>query len=449
MGIVSGEFSATPGLDLATADEGNTLTLLENIGGGVFRQATRVGLEERYIATDIAAGDFNGDGISDLVIAADDAQSFPQFNGAVVRFSSQGPYSYVQAASTVDAFPTCVSLADIDGDQVDDLAACATIEATGGFVGVISFLRGSAGGTFAANQHIPLAEIIPSRLLVADVDDDGVADMVVADDSAVWVFFGTGTGATFAAPLMLGLVAEPHGIVAARFDDDELLDIAVTSRTAARIVSFRQTAPRTFAAGVSHQTGLFPVALATGRFDDDEIEDIVVANYGSSDVTVLLGNGDATFRTQESVPVGNGPIAIVTGDFNDDGKIDFATADQDDETFGRDIQRVTVVLNGVSPPFTPTITPTVTNTLPPTRTPTPTYTRTATSRTPSVTPTIGTPLPTPTPAGPGDVNCDGRLDEDDVITVIRRIFDGTSGCLDGTVTAADVPRVIGLVANPD
>ena len=449
MGIVTGEFSASPGLDLITADEGNTLTILENFGTGVFRKASQIGLEDRYIATAVAASDINGDGIADAAVSADDVQSHPNFDGAIVRFSSQAVYSYNQIASAVDPFPTCISLADLDGDQIEDLAACATASAGGGFDGVVSYLRGNGDGTFAENQPINLGDVIPFQLLVADVDDDTDPDIIVTDDNAVWAFFGTGPGVTFAPPMMLGMVNEPQGIVAARFDDDELLDVAVAARGAARIVVFRQDNPRDFAAGVAHQAGLFPVALASGRFDEDDNEDIAVANYGSSDVTVLLGNGDATFQTQETVAVGTGPIAITTGDFNADGKTDFATADQDDETFGRDIQRVTVVLNGVSPPFTPTITPTVTNTLPPSRTPTPTFSRTATSRTPSATPTRGTPLPTPTPAGPGDTNCDGRLNQDDVDTVIRRIFDGTSGCLTGAVTAADVTRVVGLISNPD
>lgn len=449
VGIVTGEFSATPGLDLATADEGNTLTILENFGTGVFRQAAQIGFEDRYIATAVAALDFNGDGIGDMAISADDVQSHPNFDGAIVRFPSQGVFSYGQIPSPVDPFPTCISLADLDGDSIEDLAACATTSSGGGFDGVISFLRGNGDGTFAENTPINIGDVIPVRLLVADVDDDNRPDMVVTDDNAVWAFFGTGSGASFTAPVMLGTVNEPQGIIAARLNDDELLDVAVAARGAARIVIFRQTAARSFAAGSPHQAGLFPVDLANGLFDEDEIEDIAVANYGSSDVTVLLGNGDATFRTQETVAVGIGPIAIATGDFNADGKVDFATADQDDETFGRDNQRVTVVLNGISPPFTPTITPTVTNTLPPTRTATPTYTRTATSRTPSATPTRGTPLPTPTPAGPGDTNCDGELNEEDVDTVIRRIFDGTSGCLTGAVTAADVTRILLLVVNPD
>jgi hypothetical protein len=141
------------------------------------------------------------------------------------------------------------------------------------------------------------------------------------------------------------------------------------------------------------------------------------------------------------VGVGEGPVAVVVGDFNGDGKVDFATANQDDETFGRDTQSVSVVLNGVTPPFTPTPVPTPSRT--PRRSPTATLTPTITSTpTTTRTPTRGTPVPTPTPAGPGDTNCDGRLNDADVLTVIARIFDGVSGCLDRGVSAADIPWTI-------
>jgi hypothetical protein len=49
---------------------------------------------------------------------------------------------------------------------------------------------------------------------------------------------------------------------------------------------------------------------------------------------------------------------------------------------------------------------------------------------------------TATPAGPADVNCDGKVDDGDIETIIARIFDGTSGCFDGVATAADVLFVV-------
>src|SRR6185436_9784765 len=298
VGIVSGEFNRMPGLDLATADEGNTLTILGNLGNGVFRQATQVPFEDRYIATAVAAGDFNADGVADLAISADDVQSFPGFNGAVVSFLSSSVFTYDQIPSTVGPLPTCVAYADLDGDSVSDLSACATDEDSG--EGTISFLRGNLDGTFDEAQTIPLGDIVPGHLVVADVDDDNHPDMVLTDiGNSAFVLFGSGAAA-FGTPVMLGLISEPQGLVAARFDDDFLLDIAVASRGAARVVIFRQTAPRIFSGGTSEQAGLLPVDIAAGRFDADDNEDLLVLNNGTTDVTVLLGNGDGTFDTQET-----------------------------------------------------------------------------------------------------------------------------------------------------
>jgi hypothetical protein len=438
VGIVSGEYSGTPGLDLATADEGNTLTILENLGGGVFRLGTQLRLEERYISTAVTGGDFNADGIADLAVSADDVQSFPGFEGAIVIFPSTRAYNYNQIPEPVGELPTCVIYSDLTGDQRPDLAACASRNE--GEIGVASFLRHLVNNSFESAQDISLGNVIPGHLLVANVDGDARPDIIVSEASgnAVWVAYGTGE-ATFAAPVMVGIVNGPQSAVAARFDADARLDIAVASRDGARVNVFLQTAPRVFTAAPPAPAGLFPSAVAAGRFDSGTVEDLVVANNGSSDVTVLLGNGDGTFDVQESVEVGDGPVAVVTGDFNGDGKADFATANQDDETFGRDMQSVSVVLNGVSPPFTPT--QTRTPSLTPTRTRT--FTPTQTGTRPTATPT--TPVPTPTPAGPADTNCDGSINEQDVITVVHRIFDGTSGCIGGAVTAADIPRVIQLI----
>jgi len=57
------------------------------------------------------------------------------------------------------------------------------------------------------------------------------------------------------------------------------------------------------------------------------------------------------------------------------------------------------------------------------------------------------PTPTPTAGFPGDVNCDGMVDEADLKTLIHRIFDGTSGCVSTEVHAVDVVGVIELIGN--
>ena len=448
VGIAVGEFDAVPGTDLATADEGNTLTLLVNRGDGVFRGGAQISIPDRYTPTGLVSGTVNTDSITDLAISATDTES-ADFSGAVLIYRSTGALQFGRTESTVGLFPTCIADGDLTGDSRLDFAVCdSAVDGSGH----LSLLKQAADGTFVSPPNgVALGTIIASQLAVSDVDHDGFTDLLVADPvgNAIWVLYGTAAG-MFGPAVRIGSVDAPSAAVAVPFGSDTLPDIAVSSRHDSQVLVFRQQSRRVFGSATPYTVGLFPVDLASADFNGDGFRDLLVANNGSSDVTLLLGDAAGNFQRQETVSVGAGPVALAVADFNDDGKPDFATANQDDNTFGINIQSVSVVLYGVSPPFTPTATapPTVT----PTSTRVPTVTRTPTrTRTPSHTPTPpkgSSATPTRTPAGPADVNCDGHVDEGDIETIIRRIFDGTSGCLDREASAADIPFVLDELSTP-
>jgi len=452
VGLVTGEFSGEDGLDLASGDEGGTVTILANRGDGVFELGGLVAVNtSRFSVTGIVSGQFNADNITDFALSANDSQNFPAFGGAAVIYrSTQTLYRYSPVAVAIGLFPTCITLADATGDGLPDLVTC---DAAADGSGQLSVIARNNDNTLAnTSTAIPLGNIVPTRVVGADIDHDCRPDLLVLDasGSAIWILYGRASGAMFDAPVTLSPVDAPSAAVVGQFDQHGLPGIAVASRLDGKLLFFAQTSARTFAAPVPYPVGVLPADLAAADFDGDQTLDVVTANNGSNDVTLLLGNGDGTFRTGETVRVGLGPVAIVEGDFDGNGKPDFATANQNDETFGPDSQSVSVVLNGVSPPFTPT--PTLTPSRTPRRSPTPTRTPTFNpnaSVTPVRTPTPTRP-PTPTfgpPAGPGDTNCDGKFSEADVSTVVDRIFDGTSGCISGSVSAKDITLTIEQVTS--
>jgi len=395
VGIAVGEFSGTPGLDLATVEEGNTVTILSNDGKGAFARGGQITIAARYVPTGIVSGRFNNDLIDDFALSAEDNEN-PDFNGAAVLYRSTAAFRYSATSVTVGLSPACVSVADITGDDIPDLMVCASAEDASG---VLSVIPGNADGTFGAASAISLGAVIPYRLVAADIDHDAASrpDLLVVDmvGNAVWIFYGKDPGVlpgpAFEPPVKLASVTSPTAAVVARLGQDALPDIAVTSAPSGpgQVLIFRQQTPRAFSEPVAYPVGADPVDLAAADFDNTGTVDLLSANNHSSDVTFLLGHADGTFEPSETVRVGTGPVAIAVADFNGDDRPDFATANQDDETFGLNSQSVSVVLNGLFDP-----------------------------------------------------NCDGKRDAADVATVTHRIFDRTSGCLDRPVTAADITLAI-------
>jgi hypothetical protein len=397
VGIAVGEFSGTPGIDLATVEEGNTVTILTNDGKGTFARGGQIAIAGQYVPTGIASGRFNNDLIDDFALSAEDTENL-NFNGAAVLYRSTAALHYSATGVTVGLSPSCISFADITGDDVPDLLVCASAEDASG---VLSVIPGRADGMFGAVSALSLGAVVPYRLVAVDIDHDaaGRPDLLVVDmvGNAVWIFYGKDPGGlpgpAFEPPVKLASVTSPTAAVVAAFGQDTLLDIAVTSAASGsgQVLIFRQEAPRTFAKPVAYPVGAAPVALAAADLDGTGTPDLLSVNNHSSDVTVLLGNADGSFEPAETVAVGSGPVAIAVGDFNGDARPDFATANQDDETFGLNSQSVSIVLNSLIL---------------------------------------------------FDPNCDGKRDAADVATVTHRIFDRTSGCLDRPVTAADITLAV-------
>ncbi len=58
---------------------------------------------------------------------------------------------------------------------------------------------------------------------------------------------------------------------------------------------------------MTYPAGTAPQAVVAAHFNDDVHLDLAVANVGSSSVSVLLGNGNGTFQSAETSATGTGP----------------------------------------------------------------------------------------------------------------------------------------------
>ena len=66
--------------------------------------------------------------------------------------------------------------------------------------------------------------------------------------------------------------------------------------------------------------GNSPSAIVAADFNNDGVLDLAVTNNSDNTISVLLGRPDGTFSPQVAYPTGVLPVAIVAGDFNGDLK---------------------------------------------------------------------------------------------------------------------------------
>jgi hypothetical protein len=211
-----------------------------------------------------------GDGLPRIAIA---------FPGAITIFAWDGMQFQPAVTVVAGASPSAVVNGDFNGDGVDDLLAADM--ATGA---VQLFLGDGAGGLTLVNA-LPVGAN-PVALATGDVDNDGSLDAaVITSAGLVLVLNG---GAAGLAPQPLLPATGGGDVVLADFNGDGNLDIAIANTDASSVSLYRGDGSGTFVAAGSYLTGKAPVSLAASDLDNDGTADLISGDRGSQDLGVLL-----------------------------------------------------------------------------------------------------------------------------------------------------------------
>lgn len=295
-------------------------------------------------ASQLAEGDFNGDGALDLFATHVRLKAYARdFTVTVSPGKGDGTFG----SPIVTKIPTGSSewqstvfpaAGDFNGDGRLDAAVTVTAEG-GQFNGDLRILLGKGDGSFRlGNLYKHTAGF--GAMQVADFNHDGNLDIASACGDGVCILLGKGNG-EFEAPVVYAIDQGALALVVGDFNHDGNLDIAAIascsflSNGCASVGILLGKGDGTFGSPTIYSDINGPTAIAIGDFNGDGNLDLAVVdndtnnNGGESGGHLLLGDGKGAFRKTKQFVVGIAPISLAAADFNHDGKLDLAVGNND------------------------------------------------------------------------------------------------------------------------
>jgi uncharacterized protein (TIGR03437 family) len=326
--LATGDFNGDGKIDAILNNRyGDKLYLFAGSGTGTFQAPVALPSLATEGPSGGVAGDFNGDGRTDLAVTEGSGKVAVLLNSAT-GLQLSGTFS------SGGAVPGPIVAADFNGDGKPDLAVVNAPSDDRTTPGNLTIFFGAGNGAFQL-AHTYSAGSLPSRVAVADLNGDGKPDLVVTDQSdpfvtprvngSVYVFLNDGTGG-FQTPVKLAAGVYPYSVWAGDLNGDGKPDLVVASSTASAgytLWVLLGNGDGSLQAATSVSTLYGPSGVVIRDFNGDGKADLVVSHCcGATDMTYLQGKGDGTFLTEAHFNGGANPFAVAAGDLNGDGRPD-------------------------------------------------------------------------------------------------------------------------------
>jgi hypothetical protein len=343
--VVTGDFNGDGHLDLATGNPvAGTVSVLLGDGGGGFGNAIDSSYGGSVNGISLTVADFDNDGADDLAFVSYDTDTFLYGSGVGVLLSNRdGTFGSLIIAATHDS-SLGVAAGDFNNDGNTDLVVTGfdSYAAWDGWdFGFVQVLSGNGQGGFAQSEPYYRYTNSQSKLTVGDLNGDGNLDVVaVRGDYIVGdALLGNGAGQFGSQGNFFMTNYGIGGVGVGDFTGDGIPDLVVAGLN---IDTFVGRGDGTFDRPINHSNNNsyanFATGVAVADFNGDGLLDAVTSDANKGTVSELLGNGDGTLTEAVPFSVGSSPMAVAVGDFNGDGRPDIATANAGSNT-------VSVLLN--------------------------------------------------------------------------------------------------------
>jgi hypothetical protein len=322
--IASADFNGDGLLDLAATGFSTIGTFLSNGTGGFTHLSSH---QVVNYPKSIITQDFNNDGKPDLAVGHEYSTTISILLGdGTGNFSSQASFSLNGGLGVLTG-------GDFNGDNKADLAILTNNFA--GTLGQVAILLGNGTGFFSAPASFA-AGGVPNALTAADLNADGRLDLAVNNSylGTVTVLLNDGGGSFSQTPYSpMRAAPKVDFIMAADLNRDGLPDL-ITANDEPHTVSILLNNGSGFAAvkTLTFNPGSSPRSVRVGDFNADGNPDLVVSvhnffsDYHAGNVAVYTGDGAGNFSAPSFFTAGGGARDFVPADFNRDGKLDLAVA---------------------------------------------------------------------------------------------------------------------------
>ena len=366
--IVAGDFNGDGIPDFAATSANLATQLMVYLGKGDGTFQSGIG---SVVTTDptlvgvngMVAGDFNADGIQDIVVGFGSGLNGGGSNVIVMLGNGDGTFKQGQVLSVpyVDnGYTTVLSnlvTADYNGDGIQDIAF--TNDGAAGTAAIEVFF-GAGDGSFTSTPTVipnigdSSAPQYPITLATGDVNNDGKPDLIafINLDNDVAVLLGNGDG-SFQSPVNYGVGSMPDLGALGDMNHDGYLDIVVPNQSGQNISVLMNNQDGTFASAANYAVAAIfnppqyyypePHSLALADLNNDGNLDVVIANNHINQVSILYGTATGSFGLSQFTPTlintATGPWQVVVADLNNDGNPDILV----DEAISNSVG---VLLNG-------------------------------------------------------------------------------------------------------